>query len=418
MNVFVVALALLDSLVVAPEDRCAPYNRSDYPYSQSVELQILARDGFAADASGVLDRPYPSPYQSGVSFLQIKGPDGTDIEHMVSLSEAHDSGLCAASNLVRRNFARDLDNLTLASPHLNRRVKVHKDAGEWMPEIRRCEFASTVVQVKRKYGLTVDATEADTLRAVLEACVSAPKPVEKKVETRAEMLERLRNEQIARLKAWREQYRKERQAAEQRRLDSLKAVKEQEYARIKALRRPPARVWRVGSTLFWDPPETADELRPDGYWISEQRADGSWTKHGDYLPHTARETRWLINPVNSTLKVETWYPQMSLYESYPSDPVPTVEGEPWWLVGRVRFYASDMNLRPIGRERWRRVLAAFGAKEALVGWAGRPPVGPLDPPMTAAEAQIFADKGWERWIPVARALHRLEKERRLENQAE
>lgn len=42
----------------------------------------------------------------------------------------------------------------------------------------------------------------------------------------------------------------------------------------KALRRKPARAWRVGRTLFWDPPATADELRPLGYRVSEQRSDG------------------------------------------------------------------------------------------------------------------------------------------------
>ena len=44
----------------------------------------------------------------------------TDIEHIVARSEAHDSGLCAASAAVKAAFARDLLNLTLASPRLNR----------------------------------------------------------------------------------------------------------------------------------------------------------------------------------------------------------------------------------------------------------------------------------------------------------
>ena len=39
--------------------------------------------------------------------------------HGRAVSEAHDSGLCAASTAVRRRFARDLDNLTLATPQLN-----------------------------------------------------------------------------------------------------------------------------------------------------------------------------------------------------------------------------------------------------------------------------------------------------------
>ena len=55
----------------------------------------------------------------------------TDIEHIVSLSEAHDSGLCAADAATRRRFASDPLNLTLdlclvaeagmAAPHFFRR---------------------------------------------------------------------------------------------------------------------------------------------------------------------------------------------------------------------------------------------------------------------------------------------------------
>ena len=32
-------------LTVAPEHRCAPYDRDDYPYSQSVEARIIASMG-------------------------------------------------------------------------------------------------------------------------------------------------------------------------------------------------------------------------------------------------------------------------------------------------------------------------------------------------------------------------------------
>ena len=40
----------------------------------------------------------------------------TDIEHTVATSQAHDSDLCAADPATKRRFARDLRNLTLASP--------------------------------------------------------------------------------------------------------------------------------------------------------------------------------------------------------------------------------------------------------------------------------------------------------------
>ena len=145
-------------LVVAPEHRCAPYDRDDYPYPQSVERDIVARMG------GRIYGPY-----TGTHFDSRRQ---TDIEHMVAASEAHDSGLCAASAATRARFARDLDNLTLASPRVNRHEKKAKDAAQWLPERNRCWFAARVLAVRQKYRLTVDAREAKALDAVLAGCAS------------------------------------------------------------------------------------------------------------------------------------------------------------------------------------------------------------------------------------------------------
>ena len=65
----------------------------------------------------------------------------TDIEHIVARSEAHDSGLCAASQERKREFASDIRNLTLSAPDLNRNVKGAKDAADWTPDENRCWFA-------------------------------------------------------------------------------------------------------------------------------------------------------------------------------------------------------------------------------------------------------------------------------------
>ena len=144
-------------LVVAPERRCSPYNRRDYPYSQSVERRIAAGLG-----------GYFGPYTG----RRFSGPRDTDIEHIVAVSEAHDSGLCAADAATRRRFASDLLNLTLAGPHVNRRLKRAHDAAEWMPPMNRCWFANRVLQVRLKYGLTIDRREARALEGVLSACGS------------------------------------------------------------------------------------------------------------------------------------------------------------------------------------------------------------------------------------------------------
>ena len=65
------------------------------------------------------------------------------------------------------------------------------------------------------------------------------------------------------------------------------------------------------------------------------------------------------------------------------------------LVAQVRGYAAETQHGQAHVDRWKRVLAAFGDDNGYTA-------------MTAAEAQVFADKGWQRWVPVAAALAALE----------
>ena len=145
-------------LTVAPEHRCAPYDKKrDYPYPQSVERDIVR-------ALGAVYGPY-----TGTCFTSTRE---TDIEHIVAASEAHDSGLCAANSETRARFARDLRNLTLASPSVNRHQKSGKDAAEWVPARNRCWFAARTVDVRKVYGLTIDRREAAALERILAGCDS------------------------------------------------------------------------------------------------------------------------------------------------------------------------------------------------------------------------------------------------------
>ena len=144
-------------LVVAPENRCSLYSPDDYRYPKSIEEDIVD------DLGGVY-----SPY-TGEVFDSARQ---TDIEHIVARSEAHDSGLCAADAATRVRFAGDLLNLTLAAPGLNRGVKRDRDAAGWLPPMNRCWFANRVVEVRRKYDLTVDKREAEVLERVLTSCPS------------------------------------------------------------------------------------------------------------------------------------------------------------------------------------------------------------------------------------------------------
>ncbi|WP_420447547.1 HNH endonuclease family protein [Candidatus Palauibacter sp.] len=141
--------------MIAPEARCSPYDRGDYAYPASVEAEIVALLG------GIW-----SPY-TGERFASDRE---TDIEHMVALSEAHDSGACTWSIERRRAFARDLDNLTLADPDTNRRDKGALDAADWLPPRSRCWFAARVLAVRLEWMLSIDRREAASLESVLSRC--------------------------------------------------------------------------------------------------------------------------------------------------------------------------------------------------------------------------------------------------------
>ena len=145
-------------LVIAPEDRCSPYDSDDYRYSQSVEARVVEGMG------SIIYGPY-----TGTFFSSMRE---TDIEHIVARSEAHDSGLCATDAGTRRRFASDLLNLTLASPRVNRHQKSDNDAAEWLPDMNRCWFADRVIRVRQGYGLTIDQSEVDALDAILSGCSS------------------------------------------------------------------------------------------------------------------------------------------------------------------------------------------------------------------------------------------------------
>ena len=145
-------------LTIAQENRCSYYDAADYSYPQSIEDKIVIQ----------LDGRVYGPY-TGTCFNHT---GQTDIEHIVARSEAHDSGLCAADIATRRAFARDLLNLTLASPGVNRHHKRAKDIAQWTPDRNACWYVNRTLDVRRKYGLTIDRKEVQAVERVLSDCAS------------------------------------------------------------------------------------------------------------------------------------------------------------------------------------------------------------------------------------------------------
>ena len=124
--------------------------RRGRPYLAALCAAVLAFAGGAVGAQAAGDTGLQAPF----------------LVDAVALSEAHDSGRCAADPL----------NLTLAAPAVNccgAAGKCAFDASEWLPPNTRCWFVGRVAAVKLKYRLTVDRREAAALERVLSACAAA-----------------------------------------------------------------------------------------------------------------------------------------------------------------------------------------------------------------------------------------------------
>ena len=144
---------------MAPESRC-PGNRYDRDEYGS---RYRSKEDDTIEELGAIYGPY-----TGRCFESDRD---TTIEHIVVVHEAHHSGLCAADTETKRTFAGDLLNLTLAAGDVNS-AKSNLDTFDWPPEKNQCWFAQRVVDVRRKYGMTVDRDKAGALEGVLSACQS------------------------------------------------------------------------------------------------------------------------------------------------------------------------------------------------------------------------------------------------------
>ena len=151
------SLQTLKTLKVEKEDWCTDYDRSLYVYPRTIELDVIRSQG------GMF-----SPYD----MTCFSSRRESDVEHIVALAEAHRSGMCSRGNREKKRFASDLLNLTLATPTLNRDEKIAKDAAHWMPSHNQCWFVSRIVEVKKKYSLSVDKAERRALKRVLEQCLA------------------------------------------------------------------------------------------------------------------------------------------------------------------------------------------------------------------------------------------------------
>ena len=101
-------------------------------------------------------------------------PSDVDIDHMVPLAEAWDSGARSWTTSVRQSFANDLgDSRTLVGVTDNvNQEKGDQDPREWMPTYDKCRYLREWVAVKHRWRLTVDSGEKSALSSLASGCTN------------------------------------------------------------------------------------------------------------------------------------------------------------------------------------------------------------------------------------------------------
>ncbi|WP_075735500.1 HNH endonuclease family protein [Streptomyces acidiscabies] len=171
------ARSYLSQLTVATENRTG-YDRDLFPTwitisgTCNTRETVLKRDGSnvvtdsaCAATSGSWYSPYDGATWTAASDL--------DIDHLVPLAEAWDSGASAWTTAQRQAFANDLTRpqLIAVTDNVNQ-SKSDQDPATWMPSVTsyRCTYVRAWVQVKYYYDLSVDSAEKSALTSYLANC--------------------------------------------------------------------------------------------------------------------------------------------------------------------------------------------------------------------------------------------------------
>ena len=143
--------------------------RNDILQRDLTKLSFRAGTRDCVVESGKLVDPY-----SGITINFIKGVKSSmevQIDHVVALSNAWQTGAFKLTIEKRTQFANDPDNLLAVQGRLNSQ-KGDGDAATWLPPLKsyRCTYVTKQIAVKAKYGLWVTAPEKAAMKSILAKC--------------------------------------------------------------------------------------------------------------------------------------------------------------------------------------------------------------------------------------------------------
>ena len=148
------------------EDGDCQDTRQEVLVAESVSLVVYEDSRQCRVASGTWVGPYTGE--------QFDDPRGLDVDHMVPLGNAHQSGGWAWTDAKKRQYANDLsyNNHLIAVKASANRSKGSKSPAIWKPPDRGywCQYAIDWIVIKDTWELTATEPEAEALGEMLDTC--------------------------------------------------------------------------------------------------------------------------------------------------------------------------------------------------------------------------------------------------------
>lgn len=160
-----------------PNPQRVPYRREDWPHWLDPDHNgCNARvDALRAQSQPPLTGPGCSTVGGTWSLVYVTGsttnPADVDIDHVVALGEAHQSGGWAWATDQRARYANDPVVLWVVDDGANVAKSDHPP-NEWRPANRAvwCVYGRKRIEIKAKYDLSWTTAERDATAQLLETC--------------------------------------------------------------------------------------------------------------------------------------------------------------------------------------------------------------------------------------------------------
>ena len=175
------AASLLATLAVENEPARVGYDRDLFDHWSDLDgdgcntrYEVLTAESQEPVTTSDGCRPVTGLWVSAFDGKSTTDPSTFDIDHLVPLAEAWDSGADTWSASRREAFANDETSplSLIAVSASSNRSKSDRDPADWLPPSSsyHCTYAASWISVKATWGLSIDPQEKAALETVLSGC--------------------------------------------------------------------------------------------------------------------------------------------------------------------------------------------------------------------------------------------------------